>query len=155
MVSQSALPCCRHGRRHQPRAPNPSCDEALSSHPHPTLGGTSMPTIAPPTRSAQAMYLPCLELSSISPLLMTSSSPSNLPFKMSSSSSTNSKGRFLDSFRDGNPPVPPRKHSQQKHHPCRTGRHHAPRAPDLQEHLLSGRRHRPRAPNQSTCHGWE
>jgi hypothetical protein len=31
---------------------------------------------------------------------------------MSSSSSTNSKGRFLDSFRDGDKPVPPRKRSR-------------------------------------------
>jgi hypothetical protein len=74
---------------------------------------------------------------------------------MSSSSSTNSKGRFLDFFRDVDKPVPPRKRSQRHHHSRRTGRRHGPRAPDLQEHLLSGRRHRPRAPNQSTRHGWD
>jgi hypothetical protein len=74
---------------------------------------------------------------------------------MSSSSSTNSKGRFLDFFRDVDKPVPPRKRSRRHHHSRRTGRRHGPRAPDLQEHLLSGRRHRPRAPNQSTRHGWD
>jgi hypothetical protein len=73
---------------------------------------------------------------------------------MSSSSSTHSKGRFLDFFRDGDKPVPPRKCSQQHQRSRRTGRCHGPRAPNLQEHLLGGRRHRPRAPNQSTHHGW-
>ena len=159
--TQQTVPQCywlgrRHGRRHhEPRAPNLSCDAALPSHPHPTLGGTSTPTIALPTRSARAMYLLRLETSSISPFLMTSSSPSSLPFKMSGSSSTNSKGRFLDFFRDGDKPVPPRKHSRRHHRSCRTGRCHEPRAPNLQEHLLSGQRHQPHAPNQSTCHGWE
>ena len=154
-VPQCYRPRRRHGRRHQPRAPNPSCDVALPSHPHPTLGGTSTPPIALPTRSAQAMYLLRSESSSISLFSMTSSSPSSLPFKMSGSSSTNSKGRFLDFFRDGDKPVPPRKHSRRHHRSCRTGRCHEPRAPNLQEHLLSGQRHQPHAPNQSTCHGWE
>jgi hypothetical protein len=108
-----------------------------------------------PTRSARAMYLLHSEASSISPFSMTPSSPSSLPFTMSSSSTTNSKGRFLDFFRDGEKPVPPRKHSRRHHRSRRTGRRHGPRAPDLQEHLLSGQRHRPRAPNQSTHHGWD
>ena len=154
-VRRRYRPRRRHGRRHQPQAPNPSCDEAPPSHPHPTLGGTSTPTIALPTRSARAMYLLRSESSSISPFSMMSSSPSSLPFNMSGSSSTNSKGGFLDFFRDGDKPVPPRKRSRQHHRSRRTGRRHGPRAPDLQEHLLSGRRHWPRAPNQSTCHGWE
>ena len=154
-VHRCYRPHCRHGRHHQPQAPNLSCDEALPSHPHPTLEGTSTPTIALPTRSARAMYLLRLESSSISPFLMMSSSPSSLPFNMSSSSSTNSKGRFLDFFRDVDKPVPPRKRSRRHHRSRRTGRRHGPRAPDLQEHLLGGRRHRPRAPNQSTCHGWD
>jgi hypothetical protein len=154
-VPRCYRPCRRHGRRHQPRAPNLSCDAALPSHPHPTLGGTSTPTIALPTRSARAMYLLRLETSSISPFLMTSSYPSSLPFKMSGSSSTNSKRRFLDFFRDGDKPVPPHKCSRRHHRSRCTGRRHGPRAPGLQEHLLSGRRHWPRAPNQSTCHGWE
>jgi len=51
-VHRCYRPRCRHGRCHQPRAPNPSCDDALPSHPHPTLGGTSTPPIALPTRSA-------------------------------------------------------------------------------------------------------
>jgi hypothetical protein len=51
-VPRCYWPCRCHGRRHQPRAPNLSCDTALPSHPHPTLGGTSTPTIALPTRSA-------------------------------------------------------------------------------------------------------
>jgi hypothetical protein len=74
---------------------------------------------------------------------------------LSSSSSTNSKGRFLDFFRVGDKPIPPRKRSQQHHRSRRTGRRHGPRAPNLQEHLLSGRPQRPRAPNQSTCYSWE
>ena len=45
MVRRCHRPRRRHGRRHQPRAPNPTCDEALPSHPHPMLGGTSTPTI--------------------------------------------------------------------------------------------------------------
>jgi hypothetical protein len=111
-VPRCYRPCRHHGRCHQPRAPNLSCDAAL---------------------------------------------PSSLPFNMSSSSSTNSKGRFLDFFRDVDKPVPPRKRSRRHHRSRRTGRRHGPRAPDLQEHLLSGRRrrHLPRLPNQSTCHGWE
>ncbi len=108
-VRRCHRPRLRHDCRHQPCAPNPSCDEALPSHPHPMLGGTSMPTIAPPTRSARAMYLPCSELSSISPFSMTSSSHSNLPFKKRCSSYTDSKGRFLKPLRDGDPPVPPQK----------------------------------------------
>jgi hypothetical protein len=36
----------------------------------------------------------------------------------------------------------------------RVGRHHGPRAPNPQEHLLRGWQHRPRAPNQSTVNGW-
>jgi hypothetical protein len=154
-VRRCYRPRRRNGRRHQPRAPNSSCDEALPSHPHPTLGGTSTPTITLPTRSARAMYLLRLVSSSIIPFSMTSSSPSSLPFIMSSLSSTNSKGRFLDFFRDDEKPVPPRKRSRRHHRSRRTGRRHGPRAPDLQEHLLSGRRHRPRAPNQSTRHGWD
>jgi hypothetical protein len=154
-VCQRHPPCHRPGCHHQPCAPNPSCEEALPSHPHPMLGGTSKPTFAPPTLSAQAMYLPRLESSLISLFTMTLSSPSNLPFKMISSFSTNSGGRFLDSFRDGDPPVPPRKCSRQKHCPCCVGQCHGPQAPDSQEHLLSGRQHWPRAPNQSTCHGWD
>ena len=154
--TQQTVPQCywlgrRHGRRHhEPRAPNLSCDAALPSHPHPTLGGTSTPTIALPTRSAQAMYLLRSESSSISLFSMTSSSPSSLHFKMSGSSSTNSKGRFLDFFRDGDKPVPPQKRSRRHHCTRHTGRHHGPRAPDLQEHLIS----RPRVP-KPTCHGWE
>jgi hypothetical protein len=101
------------------------------------------------------MYLLRSESSLISPFSMMSSSPSSLPFNMSGSSSTNSKGGLLDFFRDVDKPVPPRKRSRQHHRSCRTGRRHGPRAPDLQEHLLSGRRHRPGLPNQSTCHGWE
>ena len=154
-VRRRYRPRRRHGCRHQPRAPNPSCDEAPPSHPHPKLGGTSTPTIALPTRSARAMYLLRSESSSISLFSMTSSSPSSLPFKMSSSYSTNSKGRFLDFFRDGDKPVPPWKRSRRHQRSCRTGRCHGPRAPDLQEHLLGGRQQRPHAPNQSTCHGWE
>ena len=145
----------RHpGCRNVPRAPNPA-DEAIPSHPLPSMGGTSMPTTNH-TKSARANDQdPRSPMSLISPFSMMSSSPSRLPFNMSSSSSTNSKGRFLDFFRDVDKPVPPRKRSQQHHRSRRTGRRHGPRAPDLQEHLLSGRRHRPRVPNQSTCHGWE
>jgi len=102
------------------------------------------------------MNLPRSESSPISLFSILSSSPSNLPFEMINSFSTKSRGRFFDSFHDGDPPVPPRKHSRQKLHPRRIGQRHGPRAPDSQEHLLgAGRRHRPRAPNHSTCHGWE
>ncbi len=42
---QHKWPCCRPGRRNVPRAPNPP-DEAIPSHPQPTMRGTSMPTLS-------------------------------------------------------------------------------------------------------------
>ena len=44
-VRRCHRPCHCHGCHHQPRAPDPTCGEALPSHPHPALGGTSTLTI--------------------------------------------------------------------------------------------------------------
>ena len=142
------------GRRNVPRAPNPA-DEAIPSHPLPSMGGTSTRTTNHKKLARANDQDPRSPISLISPFSMMSSSLSSLPFNMSSSSSTNSKGMFLDFFRDGEKPVPPQKRSRQHHRSRRTSCLHGPRAPNLQEHLLSGRRQRPRAPNQSTCHGWK
>jgi hypothetical protein len=108
---QRKRPRRRPGCRNVPRAPNPA-DEAIPSHPLPSMGGTSTPTTNH-TESARANDQdPRSPMSSIPPFSMMSSSPSSLPFNMSSSSSTNSKGRFLDFFRDGDKPVPPQKRSR-------------------------------------------
>jgi hypothetical protein len=81
--------------RHQPRAPNPSCNKDLPSHPQQMMGETSLPTPTTPTLLARAINLPRLETASASPPLMPLSSPSLLPFKLVRSASTNSGG---DSF---------------------------------------------------------
>ena len=151
---QRKCPRCRPGCRNVPRAPN-LADEAIPSHPLPSMGGASMPTTKHTKSVRTNDQDPRLPMSSISPFSMMSSSISSLPFNMSNSFSTNSKGSFLDFFCDGDKPVPPRKRSRQHQRSRCTGRRHGPRAPDLQEYLLGERRHRPHAPNQSTCHGWE
>jgi hypothetical protein len=101
----------RPGYRNVPRAPNPA-DAAIPSHPLPSMGGTSMPTTHHTKLARANDQVPRLPMSSISPFSMMSSFLSSLHFNMSSSSSTNSKGRFLDFFRDGDKPVPPQKRSQ-------------------------------------------
>jgi hypothetical protein len=94
---------CRHkrphrrpGRRNVPRAPNPP-DEAIPSHPLPMTGGTSMPTTTHLTSARANDQDPRSPMSSIPPFSMMSSSPSSLPFNMSSSSSTTQRGGSLPS----------------------------------------------------------
>jgi hypothetical protein len=84
--------CCRRPGHHSgPRVPNPP-DEAIPSHPQPTMEGTSTPTPTPPTLSVRANNLPCLEMSLAPPPSMPLSSPSLLPFTLVSSDSTNLGG---------------------------------------------------------------
>ena len=45
MARRRKRPRCRPGRRNVPRAPNPP-DKATPSHPQPTMGGTSPPTLS-------------------------------------------------------------------------------------------------------------
>ncbi len=157
-VRRCHWPCCRPGCRHQPRAPNPSCDEALPSHPHPPLGGTLMPTLTPPTLSARASSTTrsgTLLMVPPSKYYSLGTSSTVPPSTASFTPSSHPVNKDAHQLCFGDPPLPPRKRSRQKHHPRCVGRRHGPRAPDSQEHLLSGRQHRPRAPNQSTRHGWD
>jgi hypothetical protein len=105
-----------------------------------THSGT--PSHVPPSM-VRASSPTCSRTSSTVPLSTTSFTPSSHPVKGDA-----------HQFRDGDPPLPPWKHSQRKHHPHHVCRHHGPQAPNPQEHLLRGRQHRPRAPNESTVNGW-
>ncbi len=130
---------CRHkrprrhpGHRNVPRAPNPA-DDAIPSHPLPTMRGTSTPTTNH-TKSARANDQdPRSPMSSTSPLPMTLPSPSLQPFSIECGSSPCSGGGFNDSFRDNGITLPPRKCPRQKYHPSRVCRRHSPRAPNSQE----------------------
>jgi hypothetical protein len=61
MARQRKWPCCHPGRRNGPWAPNPP-DEAIPSHPQPTMGGTSMPTMSDPMSARANDQDPCLQL---------------------------------------------------------------------------------------------
>jgi hypothetical protein len=157
-VRRRRRPCPRPGHRHQSRAPNPSCNEALPSHPHPPLGGTLTPTLTPPTLSAQASsttHSGILLMVPPSKYYSLGTSSTVPPSAASFTPSSHPVNKDAHQFRVGDPPLPPRKRLRRKHHPRRVGQRHSPRAPDSQEHLLSGQQHRPRAPNQSTRHGWD
>ena len=98
----------RPGRRNVPRAPNPA-DEAIPSHPLPTMGGTSTPSTTH-TKSARANNRdPRLPMSSASPPPMTFPSPTLQPFTIEGGTSTYSGGGFNDSFCDNGVILPPRK----------------------------------------------
>jgi hypothetical protein len=92
MACRRKWPRRRPGRRNAPRAPN-LADEAIPSHPLPTMGGTSMPTTNH-TKSTRANDQdPRSPMSSTSPLPMTlPSSPSLQPFSIEGSTSTCSGG---------------------------------------------------------------
>ena len=140
MARQRKRPRCRPGRRNVPRAPNPP-DEATPSHPQPTMGGTSPPTLSDLTSARANDRVPRLHLS-----------PSLQPFTIEGATSTYSGGGFNDSFQDNGVILPPGEYPRRKFRPRRVGRRHGPRAPNPLDHLLCGGRHRPRASNQST--GW-
>ena len=113
--------CCN-----QPRAPNLP-DEAIPSHPLPTMGGPSTPTTN--TKSARANDRdPRLPKSSASPPPMTLPFPSLQPFSIEGGNSTYSRGGFTDSFRDKGVLLPSRKCQQGKHQSCRVCRRHGPQA---------------------------
>ena len=137
----------RPGRRNVPRAPNPA-DEAIPSHPLPTMGGASTPPTTHTTLARANDRDPRLPMSSASPPLMTLPSPTLQPFTIEGGTSTYSGGGFNDSFRDNGVILPPRKCPRRKYRPRRVCRRHSPRAPNSQE-SRRGRRHRPRAPNIS------
>jgi hypothetical protein len=149
-VRRCARPPHRTGRRHHPCAPSPP-DEVLPSHPHPTVEGLSTPTNPP---NLLARETTCSGTWSLAPPLTASSTPSLLPFTYGSKVCLSLEGIVAHPFCAGGLTPPPRKRTRCKHCPLRVCRHHGPRAPNPQEHLLRGRRHRPRAPNQSTLNGW-
>jgi hypothetical protein len=144
---QRKRPRCRPGRRNVPRAPNPA-DEAIPSHPLPTMGGTSTLTTNH-TKSAHGNDQdPRLSMTSASPPPMTLPSPTLQSFTIEGDTSTSSGGGFNDSFCDNGVILPPRKFSRRNYRPRRVCWCHSPRAPNSQE-SRRGRRHRPRAPNMS------
>ena len=132
----------RPGRRNGPRAPNRP-HEAIPSHPLPTMGGMS-----PPTMSAHANDRDHRSIMSSPVPPMTLPSPSHHPFTVEGNTSPFLGGGFIDSFRITDILPPPRKSSRRTHCPRRVCRRHGPRAPNSQD-SPRGRRHRPRAPNIS------
>ena len=136
----------RPGRCNGPRAPNRP-NEAIPSHPLPTMGGMSPPTTTHPM-SAHANDRDHRSIMSSPVPPMTLPSPSPCPFTVEGGTSTSSVGGFIDSFRVTDLLLPPRKSSRRTHRPRRVCRRHGPRAPNLRA-FPCGRRHRPRAPNIS------
>jgi len=114
-------PRCRPGRRNVPQAPNPP-DEATPSHPQPTMGGTSPPTLSDLTSARANDRDPRSHLS-----------PSLQPFTIEGATSTYSRGGFNDSFHDNGVILPLRKCPRRKYRPRRVCRRHSPRAPNSQE----------------------
>ncbi len=115
----------RPGRRNVPWAPNPT-DEAIPSHPLPTMGGASTPTTNH-TKSARANDRdPHLPMSSASPHPMTFPSPTLQPFTIEGGTSTYSGGGFNDSFRDNGITLPLRKCPRRKYRPRCVCRRHSP-----------------------------
>ncbi len=98
-------PRCRPGRRNIPQAPNPP-DEATPSHPQPTMGGTSPPTLSDLTLARANNWAPRLH-----------PSPSHQPFTIEGGNSTYSEGGFNDSFRNNSVILPPRECPRRKYHP--------------------------------------
>jgi hypothetical protein len=135
---QHKRPCCHPGCRNVPRAPNLP-DEATLSHPQPTMGGTSPPTLSDLT-SARAN-----DRAHRSHL-----SPSIQPFTIEGATSTYSGGGFNDSFCNNGVILPPRECPRQKFRSRCVGRRHGHWAPNPLDHLHCGGRHWPRASNQST-----
>ncbi len=80
MACQHKQPCRRPGRCNVPWAPNPP-DEATPSHPQPTMGGTSPPTLSDLMSAGADNQAPCLHLS-----------PSLQPFTIEGATSTYSGG---------------------------------------------------------------
>jgi hypothetical protein len=140
-LRQHQQPCCRPDCRHQPCAPNPSCNKDLPSHPQQTMGGTSPPTPTTPTLSAQVINLPCLERTLASPPLMLLSSPSLLPFKIVRSASTN-LGGGIHSILLLPCRTPSTAEALRKRRTCCVCRCHGSWAPNSQESHC-GCRHRP------------
>jgi hypothetical protein len=114
---QRKRPCCRHGRRNVSRAPNPA-DEAIPSHPLPTMGGTSTPTTTHTKSACANDQDPCSPMSLTVPPPMTLPSPPLQPFTIEGDTSTYLGGGFNDSFRNNGIILPPRKCPQQKYRPC-------------------------------------
>ncbi len=101
----------RPGHRNVPRAPNPA-DEAIPSHPLPTMGGTSTQTTTHTTSVRANDRDPCLPMSSASPPPMTLPSPTLQPFTIEGGTSTYLGGGFNDSFCDNGVILPPWKSSR-------------------------------------------
>ncbi len=87
---QCKWPRCCPGHCNGPRVPNPP-DEAITSHPQPTMGKSSMPTMSNPTSVQANNGDPRSHLS-----------PSLQPFTIASTASTYLGGRFDKSFHDCN-----------------------------------------------------
>ena len=139
MARRRNRPRRRPGRRHRPRAPDPT-DGAIPSHPGPQLlimGGTLPPTATIPSARA------AIPTRSASPTTLVTPSPSLQPFIMTNTDNTYSGGSLDDTFRDCGDQ---RKSARRKPYHRRVCRHHGPRAPNSTGSLC-GRRHRPRAPS--------
>ena len=134
MARRRDRPRRRPSRRHRPQA-----FEAIPSHPVPTMGGTTMPTMTH-LLSARATVI----CRSTSPKTVTVS-PSTQPFIIHRSGDVGSPRGRNALFRDCG--ERPRKRPRRRPHARRVCRRHGPRAPSLGS--LCGRRHRPRAPNIS------
>ncbi len=111
MACRCKRPRRRPGRRNGPRAPSPP-DEAIPSHPQPTMGGTSTPTTNHLTsaRANDRDHRSNMSLPSLPP--MTLPSPSHQPFTIEGGNSPYLGGGFNDSFRVKDIVLPPRKCSR-------------------------------------------
>jgi hypothetical protein len=105
---QCKRPCQRPGCRNVHRAPNP-VDEAIPSHPLPTMGGISMLTSTHNKSACANDHDSRLPMSSASHPSMTLPSPTLQPFTIEGGTSTYSGGGINDSFRNNGVILPPRK----------------------------------------------
>jgi hypothetical protein len=88
MAHQRKRSRCCHGCQNVPWAPNPA-DEAIPSHPLPTMGGITMPRTTTHTTSARANdWDPRSPMSLTSPPPMPLPSPSLQPFTIEGGTST-------------------------------------------------------------------
>jgi hypothetical protein len=111
MVRQHTRPCRCTGCRRRPCAPSPP-DKVLSSHPHPTVEGLSIPTNPP---NLLARVTTCSGTPSLASPLTASSTPSLLSFTFGNKVCLSLEGVVAHPFCAGGLTPPPRKHTQRKH----------------------------------------
>ena len=133
---QRKRPRHRPGRRNQPWAPN-SPDEAIPSHPLPTMGGGINADYNPyhvgATKQSGSSLNHVIDFSSSSDDIAFSLPPTLHHQGSQFNLLGGGGGGFTDSFRNKGVLIPLCKCSQWKHYPCRVCWRHSPQAPNLQE----------------------